>query len=79
VEGASGDPAKFAEAIAGCGRDAEATHLISRDPAVIEPLKAGAASRHLRADKDNWQAMANLAKTHKVARPSTAQPASWPS
>ncbi len=71
VEGASGQPATFAVCVETVR---EACNLplilISRDPAVMEAgLKAAAGLRPLiyTADASNWEAMANLAKTHNAA------------
>jgi acetyl-CoA decarbonylase/synthase complex subunit gamma len=69
VEAASGDPAKFAEAITAVrGVTQKPLILLSRDPAIIEAGLKAAGSKPLiyAADKSNWQAMSNLAKAHKV-------------
>ena len=70
VESASGDPAKFADAI---GAVREISHrpliLISRDPKVMAAgLLAidGESPLIYAADATNWEAMADLAKQHKA-------------
>jgi len=69
VEAASGDAARYAEAVKlalGAGRP---LILLAPDPALAEAgLKAAAGERPLLwgADAGNWQALAALAKTYKV-------------
>jgi acetyl-CoA decarbonylase/synthase complex subunit gamma len=69
IESASGDPAVFTETV----KSVRATSdrpvvLMSRDPEVLGTalgtLDAGSAMIYA-ADEDNWEAMAELAKTHK--------------
>ena len=68
VENTSGDPALFAERIEALKAIANLPLvLISKDPAAMEATVArleGTAPLLYAADKDNWQAMAELAKKH---------------
>jgi acetyl-CoA decarbonylase/synthase complex subunit gamma len=70
VENASGDPALFAERIEALKA---ATYLplvlISKDPATMEAAVVkleGTVPLLYAADEDNWQAMAEVAKKHKL-------------
>jgi acetyl-CoA decarbonylase/synthase complex subunit gamma len=70
VENASGDPALFAERVGALRTIADLPLiLISKDPAALEAAVAkleGAVPLLYAADGDNWQAMAELAKKHKL-------------
>ena len=70
VENASGDPALFAERIKSLKAVANMPLvLISKDPAAMEAAVAkleGDVPLLYAADKDNWQAMAEVAKKHKL-------------
>jgi acetyl-CoA decarbonylase/synthase complex subunit gamma len=70
VENASGDPALFAERVGTLRAIAKLPLvLISRDPAAMEAAVTklkGAVPLLYAADKSNWQAMAELAKKHKL-------------
>jgi acetyl-CoA decarbonylase/synthase complex subunit gamma len=70
VENASGDPALFAERVGALRAIADLPLiLISKDPAALEAAVAkleGAVPLLYAADGDNWQAMAELAKKHKL-------------
>jgi len=68
VSGASGDPAKFAEAVKNVmGKTNLPLILVSDKPEVMEEaLKVSKDAKPLihAANKDNWEAMANLAKAN---------------
>ncbi|MBM4467461.1 MAG: acetyl-CoA decarbonylase/synthase complex subunit gamma [Chloroflexi bacterium] len=70
VENASGDPALFAERVGALRAIANLPLvLISESPAAMEAAIArlqGAVPLLYAADQDNWQAMAELAKKHKL-------------
>ena len=70
VENASGDPALFAERVGALRAIADLPLiLISKDPAALEAAVAkleGDVPLLYAADGDNWQAMAELAKKHKL-------------
>lgn len=70
VENASGDPALFAERVEALRARADLPRvLISKDPAAMEAALAklqGTVPLLYAADKDNWQAMAELAKKHNL-------------
>ena len=70
VENASGDPALFAERVGALRTIADLPLiLISKDPAALEAAVAkleGDVPLLYAADGDNWQAMAELAKKHKL-------------
>jgi len=70
VENASGDPALFAERVEALKAIANLPLvLISKDPAALEAAVAkleGDVPLLYAADGDNWQAMAELAKKHKL-------------
>ena len=70
VENASGDPALFAERVGALRAIADLPLvLISKDPAAQEAAVAkleGDVPLLYAADGDNWQAMAELAKKHKL-------------
>ena len=70
VENASGDPALFAERIEALRAIADLPLvLMSKDPAAMDAAIAkldGAVPLLYAADKDNWQAMAEMAKKHKL-------------
>ncbi len=70
VENASGDPVLFAERVEALKAIANLPLvLISNDPAALEAAVAkleGAVPLLYAADQDNWQAMAELAKKHKL-------------
>lgn len=70
VENASGDPALFAERIEALKAIADLPLvLIAKDPEALEAAVAkleGAVPLLYAADEDNWQALAELAKKHKL-------------
>lgn len=70
VENASRDPALFAERVEALRARADLPRvLISKDPAAMEAALAklqGTVPLLYAADKDNWQAMAELAKKHNL-------------
>jgi len=70
VENASGDPALFAERVGTLRTIADLPLiLISKDPAALEAAVAkleGDVPLLYAADNDNWQALAELAKKHKL-------------
>ncbi len=70
VENVSGDPALFAERVEALRARADLPRvLISKDPAAMEAALAklqGTVPLLYAADKDNWQAMAELAKKHNL-------------
>ena len=70
VENASGDPTLFAERVGALRAVADLPLiLISKDPTALEAAVAkleGDVPLLYAADQDNWQAMAELAKKHKL-------------
>lgn len=70
VENASGDPTLFAERVGALRAIAKLPLiLISKDPAAMEAAIAklqAAVPLLYAADKDNWQAMAEVSKKHKL-------------
>jgi acetyl-CoA decarbonylase/synthase complex subunit gamma len=70
MDNASGDPALFAERIEALKAMANLPlALISKDPAAMEAAMAklqGTVPLLYAADEDNWQAMAEVAKKHKL-------------